>query len=281
MSELKPDVRLAWPSGGNGCPSQRQDMMNLDQSRPALLVSYVYLKSFLTNRHRYHYRDWVLDSGAFSAHNSGTEIKLQDYIDVCKRLMAEDPTLTEIYSLDVIGDWRASQKNTEIMWQQGVEAIPCYHAGEPESVLKGLAKDYPKIALGGVALKGQGAKLKWASQCFARVWPKKIHGFAYGAKESILTLPWHSVDATSWELRPLAFGYWQSFGATLSVRGSKQNLRCEVEWYLKLERRAQQRWAKEMRQLDALGPTVRFAEVGRSGNGQPSSLINAGFGTKY
>ena len=34
---------------------------------PALLVSYVYLKPFLANRHRYCYRDWVMDSGAFSA----------------------------------------------------------------------------------------------------------------------------------------------------------------------------------------------------------------------
>ena len=311
LSEMgSPSVRLARPSGGNGCPSQRQDMMKenwenrspagrlaingkgqgetngalLDPpsvrlafaegqaerpgnptfaERPALLVSYVYLKPFLANRSRYNYRDWVLDSGAFSAHNSSTEIKLQDYIDTCKRLKDEDPTLTEIFALDVIGDWKASHKNTEEMWKQGVEAIPCFHANEPEDVLKGLARDYPKIALGGVALQVHARKMAWAKQCFARVWPKKIHGFAYGSERAIMELPWHSVDATNWELGPCKFGRWQSFG-TMSVRGSKQNLRAEVEWYLALERRARKRWHKEMTLLETIGPTVRLAETGRN-----------------
>ena len=82
-----------------------------DDMKPALLVSFVYLQPFLEKQSKYQYRDWVLDSGAFSAHNSGKEIKLQDYIDCCKRLMDSDQTLTEVYSLDVIGDWKASLKN--------------------------------------------------------------------------------------------------------------------------------------------------------------------------
>ena len=86
----------------------------------------------------------------FRPDNSGATIKLQEYIDTCKRLMAEDPTLTEIFALDVIGDWRASLKNVEEMWRQGIEAILAFHPGEPEAALKGIAKDYPKIALGGV-----------------------------------------------------------------------------------------------------------------------------------
>jgi hypothetical protein len=227
--------------------------------RPALLVSYVYLEQFAKNRHRFNYRDWVLDSGAYSAHNSGTEVNLQKYIDVCKQLQAEDRTLTEVFALDVIGDWKASLKNCETMWAQGVEAIPTFHVGEPESALLGMARDYPKIALGGCVRYRK--KDEFAAQCFARVWPKKIHGFGFWSEPSLLKVPWHSVDATSWEIRPCQFGKWQSFGgATLSVRGSKQNLRAEVEWYLKLEQRARQRWKKEMAELEALtAPSVRLA----------------------
>jgi hypothetical protein len=134
------------------------------------------------------------------------------------------------------------------MWAQGVEAIPCYHVGEPESILKGIAKDYPKIALGGCV--GYRDKDNFAAQCFARVWPKKIHGFGFGSEKSVMALPWHSVDATNWEIGPCKFGRWQSYGK-MSVRGSKQNLRAEVEWYLALEQRARQRWKKEMAKLDA------------------------------
>src|SRR6185295_16015215 len=204
---------------------------------PALLVSYVYLDQFLRHRHRYNYRDWVIDSGAFSAHHSGTEIKLSDYIAKCHELIETDPKLTEVYALDVIANWEASLENTREMWKEGVKAIPCYHHGEPEKVLRQLADEYPKIALGGaVGLKGD-YKIRWAEQCFARVWPKRIHGFGFGSEKQIMALPWHSVDATNWEIGPCKFGRWQKYGQ-MSVRGSKQNLRSEVEWYLQLEERA-------------------------------------------
>ena len=233
--------------------------------RPGLLVSYVYLKQFQQNRHRYAFRDWVLDSGAFSAHNSGRAIRLEEYIEVCRELLATDPALTEVYALDVIGDWEASLRNTERMWEAGVQAIPCYHVGEPEDLLKRLARDYPKIALGGMVSRSghimrTKAKLDWCGQCFTRVWPKPIHGFGAGSEALIMGLPWHSIDATNWEIGPCKFGRWKSFGQ-MSVRGGRQNLRAEVEWYLRLEQRARQRWKKQMRQLGEVGPTVRLADV--------------------
>lgn len=283
-----PSVRLAYNPGPvnaykalDSTPSMTEKTQPTELA-PALLVSYVYLPGFLKHRHRYHYRDWVLDSGAFSAHNSGTEIKLQDYIDTCKHLLASDPKLTEVFALDVIGDWRASLKNCEEMWRQGVPAIPCFHAGEPWEALINMARDYPKIALGGVAYAGGQRKLVWAEQCFARVWPKRIHGFGYGSESQILGLPWHSVDATSWEVGPCRFGRWQSFGK-MSVRGSKQNLRAEVEWYLELERKAQFRWRTEMALLAKLSnePSTEFTlrlaaqlkdefQIKRSGLSKPS-----------
>lgn len=265
-NDAAPTLRLAHVPGaqGDNCLIGQRGVEQLtEEARPGLLVSYFYLEPFLKNQARYAYRDWVMDSGAFSAYNSGKSIVLQDYIDTCKRLLAEDPTLVEIYALDVIGDYKASRKNCEEMWRQGVKAIPCFHHGSPWDELKSLARDYPKIALGGVAYARGNKKMKFAEQAFARVWPKKLHGFGYGSQKQIMALPWHSVDATNWEIRPCKFGQWQAFGGTLSIRGSKQNLRAEVEWYLKLENRARERWAKEMRKLDSPGaaPDVRLALV--------------------
>lgn len=254
--------RTANSSGKDRYPHHRDATDKGELLAPALLVSFFYLNLFQDNRHQFHFRDWVLDSGAFSAHNSGVEINLDDYIRKCQELQDTDPALTEIFSLDVIGDWQASVKNCEKMWAAGVEAIPTYHYGEPVDVLLGLAKDYPKIALGGaVGLKGN-TKVKFAEQCFARVWPKKIHGFGYGSEKALMAVPFHSVDATNWEMGPCAFGRWRSFGGKLSVRGSSQNLRSEVEWYLRLEQRARARWRKEMAILDDQpAPTVRLAEA--------------------
>lgn len=273
---MNPDVRLAFGGppeavakglcpAASGRSADRTPPGDIPrESRPALLVSYAYLKNWLKHKSRFAYRDWVMDSGAFSAHNAGVEVRLQDYIDTCKHLMAADPTLTEIYALDVISDWKSSLKNCEEMWRQGVQAIPCYHVGEPEHVLRTIARDYPKIALGGAV--GYRKKDEWAEQCFARVWPKKIHGFGFGAERSIMALPWHSVDATNWEIGPCKFGRWNSMGGQyVNWRGGKQNLRAEVEFYLGLEQRARQKWAGAMRTLDAEAKTaVRLVAVGNS-----------------
>jgi hypothetical protein len=284
MEESAPSVRLAHQHGAqgtsaltDGSPTVRlaaggpvmlagNKTLTEDTRLPALLVSYVYLKPFLKNRHRYHIRDWVLDSGAFSAFKSGVKIDLMEFNETAARLVAEHPDLKEVYALDVIDDWRGSMLNYEATAKAGYPWIPAYHINDPQEMLRDLAQGYPKIAVGGMTrLKGP-TKRRFAEQCFARVWPKKIHGFGVGQEDLVMALPWHSVDATNWELGPCKFGHWRTYGK-MSVRGSRQDLRSEVEWYLKLEARARQRWRKEMAQLEALepSPSVRLVANGHAG----------------
>lgn len=261
-TEAAPSVRLAHVPGaqGDNVLMGRHGVERMrDTELPALLVSYYYLKKFLEYQHKYCYRNWVMDSGAFTAFQAGVDVKLQPYIDCCKERIAADPTLVEVFALDVIGDWKASLRNAEEMWRQGVPAIPCFHYGEPWDVLRGLAKDYPKIAVGGCV--GRGQKDKFLEQCFARVWPCKIHGFGFGSEKSILGVPLHSADATNWEMDPCARGKWRAFGnSKVSVRGSKQNLRCEVLWYLELEEKARQQWKSEMELLESKFPSVNLSQ---------------------
>lgn len=244
-----PIVRLALISAGEGMTRSLEPQA--DGLCPALLVSYVYYKRFAPLRHLYHFRDWVLDSGAWSAHNAGHVIDFDKYLDLCKGLLSSDPLLTEVFSLDVIGDWRKGLANTERMWKAGVPAIPTFHGGEPDHVLMHLAANYPKIALGGVVRWARTKKLAWIQQCFARVWPKKIHGLGMAAEDLLMAVPFHSTDASSWEFGPKAWGQWKAYG-NLSVKGGKQNMRSQVVWYQRLERLAQAKWAKEMATLEAL-----------------------------
>lgn len=232
-------------------PAIRKTLAQEGEIAPALLTSFVFLKEFQKDREKLIFRDWVLDSGAFSAHVSGKKIDLQAYGETCLELLATDKTLTEVFSLDIIGDWRASEKNTERLWNMGIPAIPCYHINEPEDVLIALARDYPKIAIGGVARVKGSLKKKFAEQCFARVWPKPIHGFGFGAKEMILSLPFHSVDASNWALGPCGFGRWVSFGGYVPTWGAK-NLRPEVDHFLRIERQARDKWKRELLELENL-----------------------------
>jgi hypothetical protein len=259
---IGPTVRLAF-----GNRPQEQQAVDTDRL-PALLVSFPYLKAFVRNRHKYRFRNWVLDSGAFSMANGGKSIALADYLRICRELLDSDTPPVEIFALDVIGDHKTSASNAAAMWKAGIKAIPTFHHGEPEDALLRIAGEYPKIAIGGVAYKRGLSKLRWAEQVFARVWPKKVHGFAFAAEEQVLGLPFHSVDASSWEIGPCGWGNWKQFG-DLQVRGSEQNLRGEVAWFLDLEERARVKWAKQMAQLRTRNaPQVRLAVVSTLGRGE-------------
>jgi hypothetical protein len=230
------DVRMvgaAWDGANEqistGIPAGRL------RERPALLISYYYWKGFAKYRARYAFRDFALDSGAYSAMTGGTTIDLAAYIAFCQERLATDPECTEA------------------MWKAGVPAIPVYHyrGAEPESVLKHYAAASPKLALGGMSDLRGAEQRKFAEQCFARVWPARIHGLACASETMLMALPWHSVDATNWILGPAGFGTYKSMGKPeRAPRGKAINLRAEVEWWLALERRVKARWSRELAQLE-------------------------------
>jgi hypothetical protein len=251
-----PTVYLATPGTKPNHPAMIALAKYGPKLKPSILLSYHYLrktKDWRDDIKDWGYTDWVLDSGAYTAHSQGFTIDVEEYIEFCLEALQHQTRLTMVFGLDVIGDEKKTLKNCERMWEAGIPAVPTYHVDEPEAYLKYIAQEFPKIALGGVAAR-QGMKLKWAEQCFARVWPKKIHGFAYGTPQSILRLPFHTTDSSNWERGPLQWGEWYSFTRDLSCsfkfRGLKdQNLLPEIEHYLKVQARARVKWRDEMEQL--------------------------------
>lgn len=230
----------------------------------ALLCSYFYVEKFDRHRERIAFRDWTMDSGAFTAWNMGKPIDLEAYIEACRERLDEDPELYEVFALDVIGNSTQTRANVERMWEAGVPAIPVYHYGEPLELLQHYAATYPKIALGGVATLRGTSRHQWMRQCFARIWPKLVHGFAVTTETDVLCVPWDSVDSSSWQA-PAQFGQSKAFkiGSAGRSRGQpgrrmrtgyRSLARPEVEWYLELERKAKARWRRPLE--EALRATV-------------------------
>lgn len=226
--------------------------------RPGLLVSYMVLRQFERLESALSYEDWVLDSGAFSAHTKGRVIELDEFIATAKRLRAlPGSRLSEVFALDVINNWRASHANTKRMWAAGVDAIPCYHQGEPWSVLVGLARDYPKIAIGGMVGVNRRAKLAWVKACFDKVWPKKIHGFGVSDLAILRAVPFHTVDATNWGFAPAATGAWRGLqpptheGPRPVGARALTNFQAEVRFYLRAQKEMRFLWRRELASLEA------------------------------
>jgi len=220
---------------------------------PALLVSYAYIKPFFKIKDQLYYRDWALDSGAYTAFTCGKTISLQGYIDFCKQQKSTDPSLSEIIALDVIGDWKASLRNYEEMWKQGIEAVPTYHMGEPTHVLKTLVANYPKVGISGYTLiVSQAKKRAYTDAIFSIAWPKKLHALGLCTEPIVKDYPWHSIDASSWCLKPAAFGTFTAYGKqNIGLTNNIQrNLRSEIEYFMAWEKHNKQVWRKELESLE-------------------------------
>lgn len=212
-----------------------------------VLVAYPELDTWEKHRERFNVRSWCLDSGAFSAWNSGTAINLGDYIAACR-----DVDACEVFGLDVIGDGDATRRNLDTMWQAGVPAIPTFHHGQPFSVLDWCKRHAPgKIALGGVARRGDKARISWLQACMNHVWPFRVHGFGCASWATVEAAPFDTVDASSWVYAPSAMGAWAGYtGRQVALRA--RNVRdfwIEVVEHRKRADWAAFRWRRELAQI--------------------------------
>jgi len=195
------------------------------------------------------FRSWMLDSGAYSAFTVGHTINILDYIAECKRRLA-DRRLVDIISLDVIGDWRASLRNTKLMWKAGIEAIPVFHYGEPWDVLTGMAKDYPMICIAGYTIShALPWRMGYTSECFHRVWPAKIHGLGMTSTAIQMKFPFWSVDASTWT-NPTRFGTYREYRYQVHTRNNASDRNDGgLLYYINLQRRLQAQWKNELSQF--------------------------------
>lgn len=238
---------------------------------PSLLVSYAVLKPEHVPLAGQGFDEWVLDSGAYTAHNSGKVIKPDDFVKFALATKQNDARLKYVFALDVIGDPEASMKNALAAQTAGLEVIPTWHAGEPIEFAQELAKQFPRIALGGLVARLEnnraqlfdvGTKVHHAEKFFQAVWPKWVHGFGCTDDTMMTRLPFASVDSSSWEFGPAAFGMWKQFGKiplSLTQARRKVVLKTEVDWYLNRERFHDAQWRKELSKVGCERFRIRLA----------------------
>lgn len=165
-----------------------------------MLASYHYfkdktdlIKQCLINNY-----DVFIDSGAFSAENSGKAIDIDAY---CEYII--DTGVRTYAGLDVIGNAKKTRENTEYMINEyGLNPIPTFHLGSTLDDLKELVHgQYSYIALGGLVFsKGIMAHCD-------RVWHYilthnknlRVHGFGLTNVELMARYPWYSVDSSSFK----------------------------------------------------------------------------------
>jgi hypothetical protein len=89
----------------------------------------------------------MIDSGAFTAFQTGKPIKLEDYAAFLRHW---EGCYDYAITLDVIGDPKATARNLRKLHDMGLPVLPVYTASAPLSELTALAKDHKYICYGGI-----------------------------------------------------------------------------------------------------------------------------------
>lgn len=191
----------------------------------------------------------ILDSGAFSAWNSG---KVIDFEALCAE--AAKPRWDEAVALDVIGHPEDSLANALRMKERGLKVMPVFHFAEPWDILLEYKNQFDRVGLScrfGEPIK---KSMSWLEQCFTRAYPCQFHSFGWVSEKALIALPFATADTASWHTG-IRFGKGQAMpGIRIPKRTEAgpqvYDLRADVHHYLRLEGRVINRWQKELSRFD-------------------------------
>ena len=178
-----------------------------------------------------------LDSGAFTAFTLWKKINIQEYIEFIKK----NKQFFELYAnLDVIGDYKATEKNQKIMENAGLKPLPTYHIWEPREYFEELVDRYDYIWLWGlVPYARQPQKIdSMLNYCFHYIITNKkkikFHGRWMTNPLFMKKFPFYSVDSTGW----LAWWKFKTIlffenGSLKSMNAQKIRSKYWVDWWIK------------------------------------------------
>lgn len=165
------------------------------------------------------YNDVLLDSGAFSAWNSGTEIDLDLYIQYCLDNLTNFEYFVNLDCLPGSPNKPVTQAMIRSSASQGwsnylrmVNAgvpkdrlIHVFHQGEDFKWLTRIIdKGVPYIGLSPANDKSTIDKMRWLDECMIYATDDdgmplaKYHGFAVTGFKMMARYPWFSVDSATW-----------------------------------------------------------------------------------
>lgn len=172
--------------------------------RPRALVSFAYPRAlnYAADAAQNQDLDLLVDSGAFTAHETGKSINRADYT---AWLSDHHEHIRAAFTLDVIGDYVGTARNHEWMKERlpaDVELVPVWHTMSPLDELHRLCSENAYIGIGGAT--GLSLRVKANMQHLvrahriAREHGTVLHGLGVTGSQGGWRLPWSTCDSSSW-----------------------------------------------------------------------------------
>lgn len=168
-------------------------------NKAPILVSYHYMREWKEEQIDYVLSnpnaEILLDSGAFSALNTGAEVKLEDYIAFLHRW---GDKLFGYMLLDKLGDPGVTASNLAAMLDAGLQPIPIHVRGDSQERMDYLFTVSDYVAMGGfrrpkVGWSGKGyvkLKMSWAAG-------RPVHWLGYTRQDMLPTFRPYSCDSAN------------------------------------------------------------------------------------
>lgn len=169
------------------------------------LESFYYLKDNNNfNKFIPHFGSFLLDSGAFTFLKQKNSIDWDNYLNQYAEFINKY-NINLFFELDIdpiVGLTKVEQMRNKLEQLTGKKPIPVWHKNRGKQYFIEMCKNYPYVALGGIALKEIPKNIfeplfTWFVNT-AHKYNSKIHGLGYTSLQGLKKYKFDSVDSTSW-----------------------------------------------------------------------------------
>jgi hypothetical protein len=184
----------------------------------SVLESYAYIKKHLDSLNLLLKNNFILDSGAFTfigknKKNVNWDAYVTEYINFINKYNIDLFFELDIYS--VIGIEQTEALRNRIEKETNKKSIPVWHIFLGIDYYKNLCENYDYVSIGASGrhdskwTRTNPEKLK-ALVLYAKSKNVKVHGLGYTVIKQLHSIPFHSVDSTTW-LNAGKYGEYQKF----------------------------------------------------------------------
>lgn len=172
-----------------------------------VLVAYPYMSKGIIKQLEKAHKEipirFLLDSGAFTAFNSGKEITLDDYCSFLENLPFKP---WKYFALDVIGNPEKTKENYDKMLERGFTPAPIFTFGEDLSAIDEMYKTSDFIGVGGLVGVPKNKMLNSLDKSLKKINGRPAHLLGFTQIEFLKKFNPYSADSSSW-LSGTRFGF--------------------------------------------------------------------------
>jgi len=137
----------------------------------------------------------LLDSGAFTMHNSGSSISIDDYAAFLREYGAR---VWRYINFDKIGDGKQTEDNLRWLQGQGLNPVPVLQPTVRLDEIERFQREHPFYCLGGVAKHSPDSCRKYLDYISQVVDYRRVHILGKTLPELIMRYLPYSCDSSTW-----------------------------------------------------------------------------------